>query len=98
MPVLYKRDVIIRMLVKQECNMNVSVYNNKEEMKTRLPVSFSYRLDKEILRTKFLKGGENCNIPDLETLGSLHECTDHEYSSSFHMQHSEQNPSCMYLQ
>ena len=97
MPVLYKRDVIIRMLVKQECNVIVSVCNNNEKMETRIPRLFNDLVIK-LLRTKFLKGGENCNIPDLETLGSLHECTDHEYSSSFPMQHSEQNPSCMYLQ
>ena len=66
MLVLYKRDVIISALVKQECNVSVRVYNSKEEMKARL--------DKEILRTKFLKEGENCNILDLGTL-ILYVCT-----------------------
>ena len=33
MPVLYKHDVIIRMLVNQDGDMNMSVYNNKGKIK-----------------------------------------------------------------
>ena len=94
--VLYKRDVIIQMLVKQECNVIVSVCNNKEKMETRIPRLFNDIVIK-ILRTKFLKRGENCNIPDLETLGSLQASTLHGLSVYFMVVTSDQVDSILKL-